>query len=124
MNWAEVGAKIGMRILSSEHVQRAVASQDTAERILDISKKVQFGGADVSDLDISLDVLDTSLQTTVATPIKAPVHSMWTSASALAPSSPRSDSESPVKPSRGEVKSLPPRSPIRRTNAATVRYVY
>jgi hypothetical protein len=35
MAWIDVGAKIGLRLLHSEHVQRAMTSQDTKDRILE-----------------------------------------------------------------------------------------
>lgn len=113
MNWADVGAQIGMRLLSSEHVQKAMTSQDTAERIIDISKKVEenFGASrrnlappkwndsttafnssgvvgddtfqlqkreSTVSLEYPLDVAPRSIVPPV------PVHSMWTSASAVA----------------------------------------
>jgi hypothetical protein len=128
MDWSEVGARIGMRILSSEHVQRAVASQDTAERILDISKKVEkkFGGtpsrssepanamsfhgssgkfrnADTTS-DANASLLDAR---GIMTPIK-PVHSMWTSAASAVPSSRESEMSS-----FSDVEDIPePPSPV------------
>ena len=41
LDWLDVGTRIGVRLLNSEHVQKAVASQDTAEKIYDMSKKVE-----------------------------------------------------------------------------------
>lgn len=41
LDWLDVGTRIGLRLLNSEHVQKAVASQETAERIYDIGKKVE-----------------------------------------------------------------------------------
>ena len=155
MGWAEVGARIGMRILSSEHVQRAVASQDTAERLLDISKKVEknFGTpssglresrrssqASISNLgqtDVTTSEADTSL--TESRSLIKPVHTMWTSASAVRPSSPElmssmSDIEdlpeprSPIVPtirrfaSDIEDDSLPPRSQLRARRKSSLRH--
>ena len=147
MGWVEVGARIGMRILSSEHVQRAVASQDTAERFLDISKKVErkFGtpmhearearrrSFQLSSSGVGRDDVNSEASTafsdsrSLIMPIR-PVHSMWTSASAVVPISRESMSslsdaevnpepKLPHVPSVRRLKSiidsdvLPPRSP-------------
>ncbi len=147
MGWVEVGARIGMRILSSEHVQRAVASQDTAERFSDISKKVEkkFGTPTHESLEsrrrsyqatssvVGRDDVNSEVSTifsdsrTLIMPIR-PVHSMWTSASAVLPisresASSMSDTEEQSEPKLPHVPavrrmtscadsgSLPPRSP-------------
>lgn len=127
MNWTEVGARIGMRILSSEHVQRAVASQDTAERILDISKKVEKNfnpkSSDLSqsNMDYHNSIIGSPIGTagekgtpskdmrTMITPIK-PVHSMWTSAGAVLP---RRDSQSTMSDlDDGRLDTSEPPSPL------------
>lgn len=41
LDWLDVGARIGIRLLNSDHVQKAIASQETAEKFSDISKKVE-----------------------------------------------------------------------------------
>jgi len=113
LNWVDVGTRIGLRLLNSEHVQRAVASQDTAERIKSITRNVEkkFGkderkkriGNDSSSIlsqPIDSDPLKLSSTTIspnipiaiVTTPSRAkvpppkPVHAMWTSASSVAQS--------------------------------------
>jgi hypothetical protein len=107
LNWVDVGARIGMRLLHSEHVQRVVASQDTAERIKTITrtveKKFAKGEAKRSCADslpaINVDFPDSAsgpvLAATETTserklPPSKPVHAMWTSASAVAHSPCRS----------------------------------
>lgn len=40
MAWIDVGAKIGRRLLNSSHVQRAMTSHNTRERIMGISKHI------------------------------------------------------------------------------------
>eukprot|EP00546_Thalassionema_frauenfeldii_P003631 CAMPEP_0178935276 /NCGR_PEP_ID=MMETSP0786-20121207/24431_1 /TAXON_ID=186022 /ORGANISM="Thalassionema frauenfeldii, Strain CCMP 1798" /LENGTH=1600 /DNA_ID=CAMNT_0020613357 /DNA_START=111 /DNA_END=4914 /DNA_ORIENTATION=+ len=111
MDWSEVGARIGMRILQSEHVQRAVASQDTAERIMDIarvesnfvSSSNEFSHKESKDSDSFFQTNSANSrknnetephiekpQTGLTSPMK-PVHTMWTKASSVNPpsSSPR-----------------------------------
>lgn len=39
MNWVDISAKIGMRVLNSAHLQRVVASQEAAERIKGITEQ-------------------------------------------------------------------------------------
>ena len=91
LNWMDVGAEIGLKLLGSAAVQKAIASQETAERINTIKEKVEtrLGGsaATLGAYDPSLlnEKEDTSSPTDkLRKPIALPVHSMWTSASAAA----------------------------------------
>jgi len=116
LDWLDVGTRIGMRLLNSEHVQKAVASQETAERIYDISKKVesQLKKTPISEVEAPVctesknkalgsdTVLGSNKETNVGTsssinlgtiaPLRKPVHTMWTSPSAVA----RQQSESSI----------------------------
>ena len=89
-----MGTRIGMRILNSEHVQKAVASQDTAERIYDISRKVEshIKKTPVDELarsknaastcNSTFTVGDGSLELYQRRSLSKPIHSMWTSPAA------------------------------------------
>ena len=119
LKWVDVGTRIGLRLLNSEHVQRAVASQDTAERIMMITRNVKKFGTpreDEEDLNyidedaiiapssMQLEIphltkvltpvyMPTAQETTQAKkkmPIPKPVHAMWTSAASVAQSPCRS----------------------------------
>lgn len=88
LDWLDVGTKIGMRILNSEHVQKAVASQETAERIYDISKKVEnqlkntsIDGKTAENSSSKLDSEESAKRLVDAkrVEVKKPVHTMWTS---------------------------------------------
>lgn len=117
LDWLDVGTRIGIRILNSEHVQKAVASQDTAERIYDISKKVEshikqtpvdgsaqsknatsacnstltVGDRTAGNTDMNSGELS-SIKLGTITPLSKPIHSMWTSPAAVA----RQKSESSI----------------------------
>jgi hypothetical protein len=98
LNWMDVGAEIGLKILGSAHLQRAIASQDTAERIMTIKEKMESQLA-ANNADNNLSVVaavkaksneKTELSTLLPRkPLVMPVHSMWTSASAAANNSPK-----------------------------------
>lgn len=88
--WIDVGAKIGMRLLNSTHVQRAMATQEAKKR---------FAGKDEQDASLVVfsDVASTivgAVSETGATidpdKVMRPVHSMWTSPTAAAVLSPPS----------------------------------
>jgi hypothetical protein len=109
LDWLDVGQRIGMRLLNSEHVQKAMASQETAERISDISKKVESQLMNTSIPSVEslekakvknaslLNATDRVLKSTpesegktptpnghlgtISPPLK-PVHPMWTSPAA------------------------------------------
>jgi len=101
MNWVDISAKIGMRVLNSAHLQRVVASQETTERIKGITE--QFGvasprdgknGTMVFDFVSPGDTSRSSMSTgdyqrdnngflqNMSRSLKRPKHSMWTSAAA------------------------------------------
>jgi hypothetical protein len=99
--WIDVGAKIGLRLLNSANVQRAMASQDTAERIKAISQSVEskfrlnrrasYGDGNFSNSNLTTENHDgpahmngADREPDVSLPLSRPVHSMWTSASAVA----------------------------------------
>ena len=109
LDWLDVGTRIGIRLLNSEHVQKAVASQETAERIYDLSKKVEsqlnptamneFEAGNATHGNKSLLNLDTSIvvkkkepgngarsssNLRMAAPPPKPIHTMWTSPAAVA----------------------------------------
>jgi hypothetical protein len=93
LNWMDVGAEIGLKILGSAHVQRAIASQDTAERIITIKEKVESQLAAKNPNKHLSDVAAVEAESKEKTersmlpprkPLSMPVHSMWTSASAAA----------------------------------------
>jgi len=83
MNWMDVGAEIGLKLLGSAAVQKAMTSHDTAERIHNI--KENFGRT-APELDSRRSMTD-SISVQPKTPLAPPVHSMWTSASAAAAAS-------------------------------------
>ena len=93
LNWMDVGAEIGLKILGSAHLQRAIASQDTAERIVTIKEKMESQLA-AKKIDKNLSVVAaveaaSNEKTELSTlpprkPLSMPVHSLWTSASAAA----------------------------------------
>lgn len=100
--WIDVGAKIGIRLLNSANVQRAMASQDTAERIKAISetveskfrpnRRVSYVDGNVSNSNFTMEHYDNAIHIVgsekdtdiISLPLSRPVHSMWTSASAVA----------------------------------------
>jgi hypothetical protein len=102
--WIDVGAKIGIRLLNSAHIQRAITSQDTADRLFGMSKEMESKFSQSKDRS-RLDTVDAS-STVVGSPsavfshadgdrdaeafsetgLSRPVHSMWTSPAAAAPS--------------------------------------
>ena len=87
MNWMDVGAEIGMKLLGSAHVQRAMTSQDTAERIIKVKEKMEnsmnanssvFGEKNAVEVERRSE--PSSHQQSKR--LSVPVHSMWTLASA------------------------------------------
>ena len=83
MPWIDVGAKIGMRLLNSEHIQRAVVSQETKDRILET-----MGNMDPKTPG-QRSPRDREMKTTPEAPateprLSRPMHSMWTSPAAAA----------------------------------------
>lgn len=102
MNWMDVGAEIGIKLLGSAAVQKAMTSHDTAEKINTLKDRVESSLAAVKDTDSkrsdrsinrstpdeperrNLKTLEqvTGSLAGCANPISVPVHTMWTSASA------------------------------------------
>lgn len=83
MAWIDVGAKIGMRLLHSEHLQRAIASQETKGRILEtIGNKDPRGAA-----PLNTTTLHTAPVSELRKQLSIPFHSMWSSPSAAGQSS-------------------------------------
>ena len=103
MNWVDISARIGMQVLNSAHLQRVVASQDTAERIKDITQQFVVSprnkNTDGRIMPYDLSSPGETLLSASATcegkktkgdklpqslprSLNRPVHSMWTSASA------------------------------------------
>ena len=75
--WFDVGAKIGMRLLHSEHVQRAITSQETKDRLLE---SIQHrGGTDLVLADPTLEDEQQAQQQQQQQHVSKPVHSMWAS---------------------------------------------
>lgn len=91
LNWMDVGAEIGMKLLGSAAVQKAMTSHDTAERIVTIREKFDstLGGSHSKEKSFlggeEVEYSSPSIAKQKITPTR-PVHSMWTSASAGAPS--------------------------------------
>lgn len=103
MNWIDVGAEIGIKLLGSAAVQKAMTSQDTVEKIITIKEKVgshiasgshnqhpqlHHGNAEYNlESEESKDkgdvgqILPTGQESTKV--LSLPVHPMWTSASAV-----------------------------------------
>jgi hypothetical protein len=102
MNWVDISARIGMRVLNSTHLQRVVASQEAAERLKNIrdtfvasprdirqgktTPSFDFGSPGDIQSFISLagmkrTAVNNDPQSIHRTPAR-PVHSMWTSAAA------------------------------------------
>ncbi|CAB9505879.1 expressed unknown protein [Seminavis robusta] len=90
MNWVDISAKIGMRVLNSTHLQRVVASQEAAERIKNITDKFvaspreggqtpTFDFAGPADIQSLISMAGLKRPAARRTPTR-PVHSMWTSA--------------------------------------------
>jgi hypothetical protein len=115
--WIDVGAKIGIRLLNSAHVQRAMTSSETTDRIFNMSKEMESkfkqskdrgryesgdatsnaGGAGAGGNHpramFSRDGhRDAEARSEAG--LSKPVHSMWTSPSAAAPSRSHSRSSS------------------------------
>ncbi len=90
LNWMDVGAEIGMKLLGSAALQKAMTSHDTTERIINIREKVEdkmknrpMHLARQKEFERKPGSKEKSLP---------PVHSMWTSASAAAQSATASPS--------------------------------
>ena len=88
-NWMDVGAEIGLKILGSAHVQRAMASKDTERRIKEtlqsgLGKRnaahlaAAVGVEEINDYELEAAEVDTKQ------PLSVPVHPIWTSAAAAA----------------------------------------
>ena len=108
MNWMDVGAEIGIKLLGSAAVQKAMTSHDTAERISTIKERVDFHMSaakkhhEHSENKVFPDKNETGHSEDGNNPrrrnqhaliplnhsnsITLPVHSMWTSATAVSPS--------------------------------------
>lgn len=82
LDWMDVGAEIGMKILGSAAVQKAMTSHDTAERLVTIHANMNKAKEQEAESKIST-ALEAKNKTLPANVIP-PVHSMWTSASAAA----------------------------------------
>ena len=100
LNWMDVGAEIGMKLLRSSAVQKAIASQDTAAQINTIKEKMEGKlvkrkqSSPTLDLDTRDDfarIPEDEKYTLPSVPQRktptAPCHPMWTSASAAAQNS-------------------------------------
>ena len=119
LKWVDVGTRIGLRLLNSEHVQRAVASQDTAERIMMITRNVKKYGTPREDDEeqkyfnedtiivppskqlelphltnvltpVYMSIAEETTQARKKMPLPKPMHAMWTSAASVAQSPCRS----------------------------------
>lgn len=120
--WLDVGAKIGMRLLNSAHIHRAMASQETTERFMASSKDLLTLDNPSSTMDKSNSLREQSLQEIVLPSLQVaggsaapgvmrrkPVHPLWTSPSAAA-----------AQDDANSVWSLtPPSSPPSLSNAAS-----
>ncbi|KAL3918253.1 MAG: hypothetical protein SGILL_004324, partial [Bacillariaceae sp.] len=106
MNWMDVGAEIGIKILGSAAVQKAMTSHDTAEKINTLKDKVENRMTAIEnrsfDFDDSMgrgsaDIMDERSGETKNLPpakpntMSLPMHSMWTSAAAAVPFSSSAD---------------------------------
>jgi hypothetical protein len=104
LNWMDVGAEIGMKLLGSAAIQKAMTSHDTAEKINTLKDKVgshmaamdnpsfdlddpRGGSADVLGEEFGLRRNDhlRMLPNGKLNAMSLPVHSMWTSAAAAVP---------------------------------------
>lgn len=97
LNWMDVGAEIGMKLLGSAAVQKAMTSQDTAERITNIREKVENQlskkkGRDNLPTNEGIFRGQSRVKDKIGAPALPPVHSMWTSASSAAQNVPISPS--------------------------------
>lgn len=83
MKWMDVGAEIGLKLLGSAAVQRAMTSHDTAERINTIKENFTSGRKTPDPVQQRplFNLAGTQAKTKV---LSHPVHSMWTSASSAA----------------------------------------
>ena len=123
LNWMDVGAEIGLKILGSAAVQKVMASHDTAEKINEIKENVesQIGANNLifsNEESLLLEENEVSQNNDEKRPIALPVHSMWTSASAAAgrsslskPNSP--ESQPPLINIPGNPEDHPTQSPPR-----------
>jgi hypothetical protein len=102
--WIDVGAKIGIRLLNSAHIQRAMTSQETTDRLFGMSKDMESKFKQSKDRgrletgDVTSAVVgsssavfshadgDRDTEAFSETGLSKPVHSMWTSPAAAAPS--------------------------------------
>lgn len=138
MNWGEISARIGMRVLNSAQLQRVVASEEAAERLKNITDQFvvspnnNIGSTQEPTLSFASPYEVQSLnevaglnktgtkkapQNMPKSPCR-PVHSMWTSAAAAGGEASSSDEESTIasldwKESKsaevGDVPHAPPR---------------
>lgn len=104
--WIDVGAKIGMRLLNSAHVHRAMSSQEAHDRIMNMggnfeAKRILLGGAAAPAEDSKINNNNNNSHLTVSpagsekrvyelnvsgSRLPKPIHSMWTSPGAAASS--------------------------------------
>lgn len=89
LNWMDVGAEIGKKLLSSAAVQKAMTSHDTAERIVTIKENFEEKMAAQANVDTGAESElwargETGSRGKTPAAALPPVHSMWTSASAAA----------------------------------------
>ena len=107
MNWVDISARIGMRVLNSSHLQRVVASEEAAEHLKKITEQFvvspqensgESGVSSPAGLQSlrALSNLDKSTTSRKAKKLPKspcpPVHSMWTSAAAAGASNDEDDS--------------------------------
>eukprot|EP00980_Cylindrotheca_fusiformis_P031699 scaffold26800_cov127-Cylindrotheca_fusiformis.AAC.6 len=83
MKWMDVGAEIGLKLLGSAAVQKAMTSHDTAERINTIKENFA-AGRKTPDRGRQRQTTNSSDKEAEMKALSHPVHSMWTSASSAA----------------------------------------
>lgn len=111
-NWMDVGAEIGLKILGSAHVQRAMASKDTAERIKETVEK-QLGEKSARNfataVGIDEEISDDSelSEPEVRQRLSIPVHPIWTSPAAVAANASFSASDFEENSTHSEPPSFP-----------------
>eukprot|EP00977_Amphora_coffeiformis_P027489 scaffold34615_cov180-Amphora_coffeaeformis.AAC.11 len=138
--WLDVGAKIGMRLLNSAHVHRAVASQETTERLMASSKDLLIldnpsssasslaAHHGRSDREPTLhEIVLPSLQVAGGSAApgvmkRKPVHPLWTSPSAAAAFANAQEDTSSIwslSPPTSPRRTSPDRPPLSPTSAAS-----
>jgi hypothetical protein len=81
--WIDVGKKIGLRLLHSEHIQRAMTSQETKDRILETMGNLDKLQALESSPNEKVRLFE-DLSEPMSRRMSKPMHSMWTSPEAAA----------------------------------------